>query len=290
MVSELGNKQKTYLLVDSAIKHQLDSNTTWDTDSLSHGRVTTDHTILAHGAGACLLGAILVLDFELVLQHNHVTLLGAVLHLLLECGTEGIERVTAGDDLLVREDADPAETRDEAVALLVVREGGLGGDGPLEVLLGGGCGTQDLFGGVLPGDGGVEEVGGLIAQEADVDQHLDHLREALIAESTTDDGLGFGDVVALAVGSRVTVGVRDEGEARVDVVGLGGSHKVGTGDADFLAVLVELGGVTESEKDTTARPGELVAQRVVGAFRGGETTTVGEEGGDFTTFPMNLLF
>ena len=231
-----------------------------------------------------------MLNLELVLQHNHVTLFGAVLHLLLEGGTEGIKRVTAGDDLLVREDPDPAETRDEAVALLVVREGGLGGDCPLEVLLGSRRGAQDLLGGVLPGDGGVEKVGRLIAQEADVDQHLDHLREALVAESTTDDSLGFRDVVALTIGSRVTVGVRNEGKARVYVVGLGGSHKVGTGDANFLAVLVELGSVTESEKDTTAGPRELVTQRVVGAFRGGKTTTVGEEGSDLTTLLVDLLF
>jgi hypothetical protein len=41
-----------------------------------------------------------------------------------------------------------------------------------------------------------------------------------------------------------------------------------------LAVLVKLGGVAEGEEDTTAGPGELVAQWVVGALGGRETTAV----------------
>jgi hypothetical protein len=41
-----------------------------------------------------------------------------------------------------------------------------------------------------------------------------------------------------------------------------------------LAVLVELGSVAEGEEDTAAGPGELVAQWVVGALGGRETTAV----------------
>lgn len=216
-----------------------------------------------------------MLDTELVLQHDHVPLAGAVLHLALESGAESVEGVTAGGDLLVGEEADPAKAGDEAVARIVVGEGGLGGDGPLQVLLVRGGGAENLLRGLLPGDGGVEEVLGLVAEETNVYQHLDHLREALVAQGTTDDGLGLGDLVTLTVGAGVTVGVGDEGVAGVDVVGLGGSHEVGAGNAELLAVLVEFSGVSEGEENTAAGPRELVTQRVVGALGGRETTTVG---------------
>lgn len=231
-----------------------------------------------------------MLDAELVLQHDHVALLGGVLHLLLEGGAEGVERVSARGDLLVgREEADPAQAAEDAVAVFVVGEGGLGGDGPLQVLLVRGRGAQDLSGGFLPGDGGVEVVAGIIFQEADVHQALDHLGEALVAESTADDSLGFRDLVALAEGGGVAVGVADEGEAGVDEVGLGRGHQVGTGDAENFAVLVELGGVAEGKEHAAAGPGELVAQRVAGAFGGRETTTVGEERVDLATFSVDLI-
>lgn len=210
-----------------------------------------------------------MLDLELVLQHDKITLTLLILHLLLEGSAESIERVTTGGDLLITEEADPAKTGDDAVAVIVVSEGRLGGNGPLEVLLGGGGGAEDLLRGLLPGNGAVEVLATLVGQEADVNQNLDHLGEALVAEGATDDGLGFGDVVALPVGAGVAVRVGDEGEAGVDEVGLGGGHQVGTGDAEFLAVLVEFGGVAEGKEDTAARPAELVAKGVVGAFGGG---------------------
>jgi hypothetical protein len=50
-----------------------------------------------------------------VLQHNEVVLLE--LHLLLEGCAKGIEGVATGDDLLIREDADPAQTADDALLL-----------------------------------------------------------------------------------------------------------------------------------------------------------------------------
>lgn len=258
-----------YLLVNSTIQDQLNSDTTRHTNSLSHSRVPTGHTILAKSGSTSLLLAILVLDLELVLQHDKITLTLLILHLLLESSAESIERVTTGSDLLVTEEADPAKTGDDAVAVIVVSEGRLGGNGPLEVLLGGGGGAEDLLRGLLPGNGAVEVLAALVGQEADVNQNLDHLGEALVAEGAADDGLGFGDVVALPVGAGVAVGVGDEGEAGVDEVGLGGGHQVGTGDAEFLAVLVELGGVAEGKEDTAAGPAELVAKGVVGALGGG---------------------
>ena len=231
-----------------------------------------------------------MLDAELVLQHDHVALLGGVLHLLLEGGAEGVERVSARGDLLVgREEADPAQAAEDAVAVFVVGEGGLGGDGPLQVLLVRGRGAQDLSGGFLPGDGGVEVVAGIVFQEADVHQTLDHLGEALVAEGTANDGLGFRDLVALAEGGGVTVGVADKGEAGVDEVGFGRGHQVGAGDTVDFAVLVELGGIAEGKEHATAGPGELVAQRVVGAFGGRETTAVREERVDLATFSVDLL-
>ena len=78
--------RETYLLADSTIKNQLHGNAAGNTDELSHGGVTTGNTVLAESAGADLLGAVLVLDAELVLEHDQVTLVGAVLHLLLEAG------------------------------------------------------------------------------------------------------------------------------------------------------------------------------------------------------------
>ena len=56
-----------------------------------------------------------------------------------------------------------------------------------------------------------------------------------------------------------------------------------------LAVLVEAGGVAESEEDTAGRPGELVAKRVVGVLGGGKTTAVREEGQDLATLLVDLL-
>lgn len=229
-----------------------------------------------------------MLDVELVLEHDHVTLTGPVLHLLLEGSAEGIQRVAAGSGLLIGEEADPAQAGEEAVPLLVVGERGLGLHGSDEVRLGGRGGAQDLAGSFFPGGGAVEDGVGLVLQEADVDEDLDHLRETLETEGTADDGLGLGDLVALAEGGRVTVGVADEGEAGVDEVWLSIGHQIGTVNADDLAVLVDLGGVAQSQQDSAAGPGELVAQRVVGALGGGETTAEGDEAGDLAAGSVDL--
>lgn len=284
-----GIGREAYLLTDGAVKHQLHGDTAGHTYSLGHGGVTAGNAVLAHSAGAGLLGAVLVFDAKFVLEHDHVALLGAVLHLLLERGAKGVEGVAAGRDLLIGENTDPPQTRDDAVAVLAGGEGGLGRNGRLQVLLAGRGSAQDLLGGLLPGDGRVERLAGLVGQEINVHKRLDHLGESLVTESAADEVLGLRDVVALPEGRRVPVGVRNEGKSGVDVVGLGGGHEVGAGHAEFLAVPVELGGVAECKEHTTAGPRELVAERVVGAFGGGEATAVREEGGDLATLGVDLL-
>lgn len=217
-----------------------------------------------------------MLDAELMLQHDHVTLMGLILHLALEGRTQGVKRVTTGGDLLLGgEEADPAQTSEDTVSVIVAGEGSLGGDSRHEVLLvRRGC-TEDLARGFVPGNWGRgEEVARLVGQEANVNQHLDHLREALVAQGAADNGLGFGDLVAFTEGRRVTVGVGDEGEARVDVVGLGRGHQVRAGHAVLLAVQVELGCVAQGEQHATAGPRELVAQWVVRVLGRGETSAV----------------
>lgn len=203
------------------------------------------------------------------------------MHLLLEGGAEGVERVVAGCDEVVGEEADPAQTGQDAVALVVVGECGLGGDGPEKVKLLVGGGADDLLGSLLPCDGGLEEIVLRLAEESNINKHFNHLRESLVTESTADNGLSFGDVVSLAVRRGVTVGVSNECVTGVDEVGLCLAHELGSINAEFGAVPVELGGVAECQQDTTAGPGEFVAERVVGVLGCGETTAVGEEGEDF---------
>lgn len=67
------------------------------------------------------LGAVLVLDLELVLEHDHVPLALLVLHLGLERRAQRVEEVAARRDGLGREEADPAQARDDA---LLFRGGG----------------------------------------------------------------------------------------------------------------------------------------------------------------------
>ena len=87
----------------------------------------------------------------------------------------------------------------------------------------------------------------------------------------------FGDVVTFLIRRRVTVGVTDKGEGGVDGDGLGRVHEVVARVFDNLAVLVEFGVVLEGEEDSAGGPGELVAERVVGGLRSGESAAVGQE-------------
>ena len=283
------HRSQNTLARDLAAQDLLDSDGARNTDGLGHGRVALGVTVLDESRGTGLTGAIGVLDLELVLEHDQVALALLELHLLLKSGAKGVERVATGGDGLVREETDPAETAEDALLVLGGFECGLGEDGGLEVLRAGGSGTNNLLGGLLPGGLLAQAFAGGVVKETNVDESLDELREALVTESATDDGLSLGDVVALLVDGRVAVGVSDKSVAGVDEVGLGHLHKVLALNLDNLAILPPLAGVAESEQDTTRRPGELVAERVVGVLGGGETTAVGEEGEDFAASLVDLI-
>lgn len=115
----------------------------------------------------------------------------------------------------------------------------------------------------------------LRVQVTNLNQRLDELGEALVSQRSPNDGLCFWDVVEFSEGRRVPVRVCDKSERGGDVVGFGMRHEVLSVDVSFLACGKEGCGVEESEEDTARGPGEFVPQRVVGAFRSGETTTVG---------------
>ena len=74
------------------------------------------------------LGAILVLNLKLVLQHDHVPLSLLVLHLGLERRAEGVQEVATGGDGGVGEETDPSESRDDALLLGGGGEDGEGGN------------------------------------------------------------------------------------------------------------------------------------------------------------------
>jgi hypothetical protein len=108
--------------------------------------------------------------------------------------------------------------------------------------------TKSTLGDLVPGErlgAGSEVLERRVVEETKVDEDLDELGETLVTEGTANDSLGFGDVVELAEGSRVAVGVADEGEGGVDVVGLGVLHQVLAIDLNELTLLVELGRVEE---------------------------------------------
>ena len=274
---------------DLAAQDLLDSDGAGNTDGLGHGRVALGVAVLDEGRGAGLAGAVGVLDLELVLEHDQVALALLKLHLLLQSGAEGVERVATRGDGLVGEETDPAETAENALLVLGGLEGGLGEDGGLEILGAGGSGADNLFRGLLPGGLLAQALASGVVKETNVDESLDELREALVTEGATDDGLSLGDVVALLIDGRVAVGVGDESVARVDEVGLGHLHEVLALNLDNLAILPPLAGVAESKQNTARRPGELVAERVVGVLGRGETTAVGEEREDLAASLVDLI-
>lgn len=110
-----------------------------------------------------------------------------------------------------------------------------------------------------------------------VDESLDEFGEALVSESSTNNGLGFRDLVPFLERGGVAVGVGDESEGGGDVVRLSMSHELLSGDYDLLVLSIVRGGVEKGEEDTARRPGELVAERVVRAVRSRESTAVREE-------------
>ena len=124
-------------LLDLAVEDHEDGDGARNTNKLGHGAVATAALLLAvldESAGAGLLAAVLVLDEELVLQHDHVALALEVLHLALHAGAQAVERGAAGVDLLGgAEQVEPAQTGEDALLLLVVGELGLARDGPVKV-------------------------------------------------------------------------------------------------------------------------------------------------------------
>lgn len=276
-------------LGDGAVEDLLDRDAARDADQLRHGRVALGVAVLDERGRARLGLAVGVLDLELVLQHDHVALLAFVLHLLLEGGAQRVERVAARRDGLVREEADPRQPRQDAALLLGRVEGGLGENCRLEVGLAGGLGAHDGLRGLAPAHRLAEDVERSLGQEAGLDEGADELREALVAQGATDDGLSLRDAVLLLEGGGVAVGVGDEGVARVDVVWLGGAHQVLAGDVDDLAVLPVLGVVAQGEQHTARRPAELVAQRVVAGLGSREAAAVGQEGLDLAAGAVDLL-
>lgn len=119
-----------------------------------------------------------------------------------------------------------------------------------------------------------------IVQESQLDKRLDESRESLVPQSSPNDRSGLGNLVLLPEGRRITVGVRDERERGGDKVVVGVRHEVLARDLDERAVFVQASRVSEGEKNSTRRPGELVSERVVGGFGGREPSAVGEEGGN----------
>ena len=76
-----------------------------------------------HGTCETYRLAIRPLDDELVLEHNEVALAGGVRHECPELGAKRVEQVpVAHRRLLVREEPDPAQARDDAVRLTLVGE------------------------------------------------------------------------------------------------------------------------------------------------------------------------
>lgn len=239
------------LLGQCALQDLLDSNRARDADfdgsvsvlqvialrlqltKLGHGHVTTGLSAaeLAERRGASLLSAVLELDAELVLEQDHVALALTVLHLLLQAGAESVEGVLPGGGLLVREDADPAQTSQDLLSLLGL-ERSLLVDHTRQGLVIRCRSAEELLGGLSPRDGSGPGLALSLIEETHVDEGLHELGETTVAHrapiqlvlvvelchsisqsNVPDDGLGLGDVVALLVGSRVTVGVGNGSKA-----------------------------------------------------------------------------
>lgn len=81
------------LLRQGTVENLLDSG---HTHEASHGGVALGVTVLNESRGAGLAGAVLVLNLELVLEHDEITLTLLELHLLLEGSADGVQGVTAG--------------------------------------------------------------------------------------------------------------------------------------------------------------------------------------------------
>ena len=93
---------------------------------------------------------------------------------------------------------------------------------------------------------------GFFAEEANVDEDADELGEALVAESSADNGLSFGDVVSLFEWCRISVGICYEGKARVDEVGFCRSHELGARYLLNFPIAVVPSRISEGEQNASA--------------------------------------
>ncbi len=254
---------------EHAVEHELRRDTAGDAHSARHRRVARARrrAVRLERRRARLGRAVRPLDHELVLQHHQVALAGRVRHQRLELRAERVEEVArARRERRGAEEPDPAQARDDArglclrgelAELLDAGDKGAVVKGSVvsrqiymrDVRLSGVSSAGGLLGSLGPGEPGNEPLflGGI--EVAEVDERLDKLGESLVPERSAHNGLGLGDVVELAEGRRVAVGVRDECESRGDVIGLGVSHKLGSSDGDLLALGVVGGGVEKSEED-----------------------------------------
>lgn len=187
-----------------------------------------------------------------MLEHDEITLALLVPHQSFQLCTEGIQQVLSSrSDFLGQEQPDPSEARYNASALAFVGELAHRLDAgyeraewvvnnellkvcrysPLRRVIS----TDGLLGDLSPREircqplllGGVEE--------AQVNQSLDEFGESLVAQSAANDGLGLRNVVKLAEGDRVAVGVGHKGERGGDEVCLGVFHEVASNNIELLA-------------------------------------------------------
>lgn len=110
----------------------------------------------------------------------------------------------------------------------------------------------------------------------------------ILPHTPTNNGLRLGDVIPLLIRCRISVGVRNKRESRIDEVRLRNIHQVRAGNRLDLSIFVELGSVSECQKDTTAGPREFVTQWVIGAFGSWEATCIAEERGDLAALGVDL--
>jgi hypothetical protein len=302
-LNPLETRRKTHLDIvrgqdtgslDDASKDEIDGDTTRDTDQSSHGRVTVGRTLLVQDRGDGLDLAVGTLDDEGVLEVDQVLFTGLVLHQVFKTSTEGVEQVASSLGGLVGEETELLELGEEDSGLgsgerrqgsellndgtakdyseqHSIRQLGVIPDldnlapRPDSRLVS--LGTDDLGGDLGPSDLGtlLQPILLVILEVTELDKRLDHVIKPSVSESSTLNGLSLGNVVKLPKGGRVSVGVTDKIVSRVgDGVRLGLGHQILALNGDDLAITVKDPSVSESEKDTSSAPAELVSERVVG--------------------------
>lgn len=185
LVDTAGQGRQHAALGQRAGQHLLHGDGARHADQARHGRVAAGRgaAVGAQRRRARLPRAVGQLDAEAVLQHNQVALARLELHLALERRAQRVERVAARRRRLgPRQEAQPAQARQDTRLFVRVPEAGLLRDGRDEVRLGRRRRPDDLPGRLVPGQSRLEE--GLlgVVQEADVDEDLDEFGEAGVAQ------------------------------------------------------------------------------------------------------------